>query len=114
MAYRSIAQIAQDLRARRVSAQELAEQAIAAAKAHVDLNAFITLDEGAASRATAASDSMLAGIPFAHKDIFCTNGQRTTCASRIFMQAFLVGTHFSASALSTKGVCRLKNGRMSR
>src|ERR1700759_3049752 len=80
MAYRSIAQIAQDLRARRVSSQELVGQAIAAAKAHADLNAFITLDEAPASR---DSSSPLAGIPFAHKDIFCTQGTRTTCASRM-------------------------------
>ncbi len=83
MAYRSIAQAAQDLRARRVSSKELVDEAIAAAKAHADLNAFITLDEAAASRAPSDSSSMLSGIPFAHKDIFCTKGIRTTCASRM-------------------------------
>jgi aspartyl-tRNA(Asn)/glutamyl-tRNA(Gln) amidotransferase subunit A len=83
MAYRSIAQTAQDLRARRVCSDELVAQAIAAAKAHADLNAFITLDEAVAPRASAESSSPLAGIPFAHKDIFCTNGIRTTCASRM-------------------------------
>ena len=50
MAFRSIAQTAQDLRARRVSSKELVDEAIAAAKAHADLNAFITLDEAAAPR----------------------------------------------------------------
>src|SRR4051794_30949385 len=83
MTYRSIAQTAQDLRARRVSSKELVDAAIAAAKAHADLNAFITLDEPASSRAPVESSSALAGIPFAHKDIFCTNGVRTTCASRM-------------------------------
>jgi aspartyl-tRNA(Asn)/glutamyl-tRNA(Gln) amidotransferase subunit A len=80
MAYRSIAQTAQDLRARRVSSKELVDEAIAAAKSHADLNAFITLDETAKP---VESESMLAGIPFAHKDIICTKGVRTTCASRI-------------------------------
>ncbi|HEX4481213.1 MAG TPA: amidase family protein, partial [Rudaea sp.] len=80
---RSIAQIAQDIRARRVSAKELAGQALAAAKTHADLNAFITLDETATIRAPVESSSLLAGIPFAHKDIFCTDGIRTTCASRM-------------------------------
>ncbi len=80
MAYRGIAQTAQDLRARRVSSKELVDQAIAAAKAHADLNAFITLDEAAAP---VESSSLLSGIPFAHKDIFCTKGIRTTCASRM-------------------------------
>jgi aspartyl-tRNA(Asn)/glutamyl-tRNA(Gln) amidotransferase subunit A len=83
MAYRSIAQTAQDLRARRVSSKELVAEAVAAAKARADLNAFITLDETVASPAQAESSSVLAGIPFAHKDIFCTNAVRTTCASRM-------------------------------
>jgi aspartyl-tRNA(Asn)/glutamyl-tRNA(Gln) amidotransferase subunit A len=86
MAPRSIAQLAQDLRARRVSARELAEQSLAAARAQSGLNAFITLDESAVDRAktiVANDASVLAGIPFAHKDIFCTNGIRTTCASRM-------------------------------
>src|ERR1700759_2788635 len=83
MAPRSIAQLAQDLRARRVSSRELAEQSLAAAKSHAALNAFIALDDSADERATVNSDSPLAGIPFAHKDIFCTDGIRTTCASRM-------------------------------
>jgi aspartyl-tRNA(Asn)/glutamyl-tRNA(Gln) amidotransferase subunit A len=83
MAPRSIAQLAQDLRARRVSARELAEQSLAAARAQSGLNAFITLDESAPDRTTPHLEHVLAGIPFAHKDIFCTNGVRTTCASRM-------------------------------
>jgi len=87
----SIAQLAQDLRARKVSAAELATQALAAARARADLNAFITLDEPGALAAAARADAALArgdapalaGIPFAHKDIFCTNGVRTTCGSRM-------------------------------
>ena len=82
----SVAQLAQDLRARRVSAAELAQQALERARRHAALNAFITVDENGAlraARADAASASTLAGIPFAHKDIFCTDGVRTTCASRM-------------------------------
>jgi aspartyl-tRNA(Asn)/glutamyl-tRNA(Gln) amidotransferase subunit A len=82
----SVAQLAQDIQARRVSAAELAQQALERARACSGLNAFITLDEDGAresARTAAASGSPLAGIPFAHKDIFCTNGIRTTCASRM-------------------------------
>jgi aspartyl-tRNA(Asn)/glutamyl-tRNA(Gln) amidotransferase subunit A len=88
MSAASIAQLAQELLARRISAKELAVQALARANAHSDLNAFVTL---AGDHADAASDgcahndtsNVLCGIPFAQKDIFCTKGVRTTCGSRM-------------------------------
>ena len=54
-----------------------------------DLNAFITVDaEGALTQAQSADQSRangsagaLAGLPIAHKDIFCTRGLKTTCGS---------------------------------
>ncbi|MBS0570662.1 MAG: Asp-tRNA(Asn)/Glu-tRNA(Gln) amidotransferase subunit GatA [Proteobacteria bacterium] len=87
----SIAHLAQELRARKTTAAELARTALTAARSRADLNAFVTLDEQAALDAAARADAALAagnaaalaGIPFAHKDIFCTNGIRTTCASRM-------------------------------
>jgi aspartyl-tRNA(Asn)/glutamyl-tRNA(Gln) amidotransferase subunit A len=86
-----IAQLAQALRARQVSAVELAQQALATARLRADLNALVTLDETAALHAAQRADDALAadgapalaGIPFVHKDIFCTRGTRTTCASRM-------------------------------
>ena len=56
-----------------------------------DLNAFITVtDELALSQARAAdaklasgSGSVLTGIPYAHKDIFCTKGIKTSAGSKI-------------------------------
>jgi len=89
--FTSIAQHAQALRARQVSAVELAQQALRAAHVQADLNALITLDEAGALATAQRADAQLAtgtwssltGIPFAHKDIFCTNGVRTTCASRM-------------------------------
>ncbi len=52
------------------------------------LNAFITLnEENSLKKADALdknpSDLPLAGIPIAQKDLFCTKGVRTTCASNI-------------------------------
>ena len=52
------------------------------------LNAFITLNEENSLKKAEAldknpSDLPLAGIPIAQKDLFCTKGVRTTCASNI-------------------------------
>ena len=82
----SIESLAADLAAGRASARDLVEQALARAEKHTDLNAFIGLDREraliAADRAGAATGP-LRGIPFAHKDIFCTKGLATTCGSRM-------------------------------
>ncbi|APR03018.1 Asp-tRNA(Asn)/Glu-tRNA(Gln) amidotransferase subunit GatA [Thauera chlorobenzoica] len=55
------------------------------------LNAFITVDRDGALAAARAADARLAagrggalaGIPLAHKDVFCTEGVLTTCASKM-------------------------------
>src|SRR5690606_20380532 len=55
------------------------------------LNAFITVTADFALTAAQRADSQLAageagplaGLPLAHKDIFCTDGVLTTCASRM-------------------------------
>jgi aspartyl-tRNA(Asn)/glutamyl-tRNA(Gln) amidotransferase subunit A len=60
-------------------------------KDNATLNAFITIDEENAIAAARKADATIAagnagpltGIPFAHKDIFCTEGVKTTCGSRM-------------------------------
>ena len=86
-----IAQLARALRARETSATELAQRSLAAAQAQAGLNAFISVCAEQALDAARHADAALAagsvkalvGIPFVHKDIFCTSGIRTTCASRM-------------------------------
>jgi aspartyl-tRNA(Asn)/glutamyl-tRNA(Gln) amidotransferase subunit A len=56
-----------------------------------DLNALITLTPDEALRSAAAADARIArgergpmlGIPLIHKDIFCTDGVKTSCGSRM-------------------------------
>ncbi|HND24873.1 MAG TPA: amidase family protein, partial [Rhodocyclaceae bacterium] len=88
----SLKDIAAALRARRVSAVELATDSLARIDAlNPRLNAFITVDRDGALAAAQAADARLAagdagpltGIPLAHKDVFCTEGVLTTCASKM-------------------------------
>ena len=89
---RTLAQLAADLRARRVSATELTRHFLARIERFDEtLNAFVTVTADEALAQAAAADRSLAnggatsltGIPLAHKDIFCTLGVKTSCGSRM-------------------------------
>jgi aspartyl-tRNA(Asn)/glutamyl-tRNA(Gln) amidotransferase subunit A len=85
---------AEDLRARRVSAVELATQAIARIERHnAALGAFITITADQALEEARQADrdfaagidrGPLQGIPIALKDLFATRGIRTTAGSRVY------------------------------
>ncbi len=88
----TLRELADALAAGKVSSVELTQLFLARIrKLNGPLNAFLTLDEerslGEARRADDArargKAGPLAGIPVAHKDIFCTAGLRTTCGSRM-------------------------------
>jgi aspartyl-tRNA(Asn)/glutamyl-tRNA(Gln) amidotransferase subunit A len=87
----SVAELAAGLRKKAFSATELARHCLARAEAHAGLNAYITLTPERALADAARADALLAkgeggpltGIPLAQKDIFCTDGIRTTCASKM-------------------------------
>ena len=87
-----VAGAAAGLRARRFSSIELTEAFLKRIERSQEaLNAFISVtraqalsDAAAADRALAAgSGGALTGVPIAHKDLFCTQGVRTTCGSRM-------------------------------
>jgi aspartyl-tRNA(Asn)/glutamyl-tRNA(Gln) amidotransferase subunit A len=88
----SLAQLAAGLRAGEFSSVELTRTLLARIEAHQpQLNALISVTGTGAMQAAAVADGVLAnggggpltGIPMVHKDIFCTEGVRTTCASRM-------------------------------
>lgn len=89
---KTIAELSHLLATKEVSSVELAQFYLNRIKKQDEkLNTFITLTEEQALKAAKAADKQyanqsagpLTGIPFAHKDIFCTDGIKTTCASKI-------------------------------
>ena len=88
----SLKQLAQKLSDKTFSSQELTEFFLGRVKKYnKQLNAFITIDELVSlSMAKKADDQiakkeqgLLTGIPIAQKDIFCAEGWRTTCGSKM-------------------------------
>jgi aspartyl-tRNA(Asn)/glutamyl-tRNA(Gln) amidotransferase subunit A len=79
------------LRAKRFSAEELATAHLAAIEAARPLNAFVLETPGEALAMARASDARIAGgeagplegVPLGIKDLFCTEGVRTTAGSKI-------------------------------
>jgi aspartyl-tRNA(Asn)/glutamyl-tRNA(Gln) amidotransferase subunit A len=89
---KTLAELSRSLRGREFSAEELARHCLdRIARYDSQLNSFITVTETlaieqarAADRAIAAGEGgPLAGVPIAHKDIFCTRGVKTSCGSRM-------------------------------
>jgi aspartyl-tRNA(Asn)/glutamyl-tRNA(Gln) amidotransferase subunit A len=85
------------LRARQVSAVELADAYLARIEAlEPRLNAFVTVTteqaraqaRAADAQRTAGEDGPLLGLPIALKDVLCTAGVPTTCGSRI-LESFI-------------------------
>jgi aspartyl-tRNA(Asn)/glutamyl-tRNA(Gln) amidotransferase subunit A len=88
----SLRELSAVLAARQVSAVELATLFLdRIEQRNPALNAFITFDrektlqqaKSADDRRAAGETGVLLGMPLAHKDIFCTEGWRTTCGSKM-------------------------------
>ena len=91
----SLVELQAALAAKRVSSVELTRLHLERIRRlNGTLNAFITVDEETSLAQAHRADEQrargeagpLAGIPVAHKDIFCTRDLRTTCGSRMLEQ----------------------------
>jgi aspartyl-tRNA(Asn)/glutamyl-tRNA(Gln) amidotransferase subunit A len=88
----SLAELGAALRAKKLSSVELTRLHLERISRLNDaLNAFISVDEAfslekarrADEQRARGADGPLTGIPIAFKDIYCTKGVRTTCASKM-------------------------------
>jgi aspartyl-tRNA(Asn)/glutamyl-tRNA(Gln) amidotransferase subunit A len=88
----SLKEISQALEKKKFTSVELTQFFLNRVKKHnPSLNAFITVDEGKSLAMAEKSDqliqsgkkSILTGIPIAQKDIFCADGWKTTCGSKM-------------------------------
>ncbi len=79
------------LNSQKASATELTQEALKKAHALQDkLNAFVTIDDSSLDAAKSADErrargenGLLDGLPIALKDIFCTDGLKTSCGSKM-------------------------------
>ncbi len=89
---KTVAELAAGLKKKEFSSVELTKLYLdRAAASQAELNSFVSVTRDEALAQAAAADRALAagragpitGVPIAHKDIFCTQGVRTTCGSRM-------------------------------
>ncbi len=88
----SIKEMSEKLKSRTLKSVDLTQHYLdRIAKFDMEINAFITVTPELAIAMAKQADKMLdegkggvlTGIPIAHKDIFCTDGVRTTCGSKM-------------------------------
>lgn len=92
MHHKTIAELSRELSSKKISSVELTKLFLERIKKHDEkLNSFITITEDHAIKAAEEADKKIAkgeikpltGIPIAQKDIFCTDGIKTSCGSRM-------------------------------
>ena len=87
--FKSITELRMLLDQKSISTSELTQESLKLVKKYKELNCFVTMNEDVSSKKANVIDqnkktgSMLSGIPLAQKDLFCTEGLRTTCSSKI-------------------------------
>jgi len=92
MHQKTLVELSADMQKGSLSSEELTRACLQRiSKYDGELNSFVTVAEEQALAAAQAADERikagnagpLTGIPFAHKDIFCTRGVQTSCGSRM-------------------------------
>jgi len=86
--YKTIKDIKKMLSQKEISNKEVIQEVYKLIQENNHLNAFVTLNEEDSIKKAESLDNQpsslpLAGIPIAQKDLFCTQGLRTTCGSKI-------------------------------
>ena len=88
----TLSQLKRNLETKNLSSREITESFLKRiSETNKSLNAFITITEEQAVSQSVEADEIivkgkaksLTGLPFAHKDLFCTDGILTTCASKM-------------------------------
>ena len=88
----TLSQLKRNLEAKNLSSREITESFLKRiSETNKSLNAFITITGEQAISESVKADEIIAngkaksltGLPFAHKDLFCTDGILTTCASKM-------------------------------
>lgn len=117
----TLAQLAAGLRARQFSSVELTQHFLSRIeRLNPQLNALITVTAEQALSAARSADTKLAagdapaltGLPLVHKDIFCTDGVLTTCASRMLSNFVAPYDATVVERLSQAGVITLGKANM--
>jgi aspartyl-tRNA(Asn)/glutamyl-tRNA(Gln) amidotransferase subunit A len=88
---KSLRELALGLKNSDFSSIELTQYFLNRIETNRDINAFITVDSDSSLQQAAEADKILSsnnsqpltGIPLAQKDIFCTEGMRTSCGSKM-------------------------------
>ena len=87
--FKTIRELREMLDKKAISSEELTNETHKLAENLKDLNCFVTMNKDASIEKSKIidqadkTDSVLSGIPLAQKDLFCTEGLRTTCSSKI-------------------------------
>ena len=86
--FKTIKEIKKMISQKEISNKEIVQEVYKLIDENIHLNAFVTLNEDNSLKKAEGldnnpSDSPLAGVPIAQKDLFCTKGLRTTCGSKI-------------------------------